>query len=262
MLALTGAAGKQLVVSLVLFICVGLLFSSSARSDGPETDKAKAAVSDKANTNASDAAKKRQEAMQKQLDAARAAYEKENREIQERLDKDPLWHPSHEQVAVIKMEERSQGRRINSFCRDKEGNLLVCLAARPPSKIDTVAGKGPAPADRGSIAKVSPEGKTLATWNLQIEPQAICLSGGGQIYVGGSGKLCKLGADGKVLVSVDSPVAAGLPPLPEFKKQPVATGPEAKQPRRPSRRKSPTCGRSCRRPCRNIRRLPPKPSRD
>ena len=84
--------------------------------------------------------------------------------------------------------------------------------------------------------KVSPDGKKLATWKLEIEPQAICLAVNGQIYVGGSGKLCKLDRDGKVLVSVASPATAALPPLPEFKKQPVPTGPEAEAAERAKQR--------------------------
>ncbi len=169
--------------------------------------------------------KNQQEAVQKSIDAAQEAYEKEKREQQERLKKDPHWRPSHEPVAVIKMEEGSQGREINSFCRDRDGNLLVCLAGRSRNTLDALLGAKPA--DRGSIVKVSPDGRRLGTWKLAMEPQAICLAVDGRIYVGGSGKLCKLDPDGKVLACVDSPATAGLPPLPEYKKRPEPTGPEA-----------------------------------
>jgi len=202
-----------------------LTLTAAAAADQCETDKAKPATSGEPQAKASKAANQQQEAMQQSIAAAQEAYQKEKHEMQERLKKDPLWRPSHEQVAVIKMEGDAQGREIHSFCRDKEGNLLICLAGRAPNMVESLFGK--VATDRGSIVKVSPDGKTLRTWKLAIEPQAICLAADSAIYVGGSGKLCKLDYDGKVLASVDSAATASLPPLPEVKKEPALTGAEA-----------------------------------
>jgi hypothetical protein len=148
--------------------------------------------------------KKQEEAVEKAL----KAYEEEKREQQERLRKDRLWKPSHEQVSVIKVNEGTMGRIVHSFCLNKEGRLLVCCGRNPAeatAKKDT---------DRGEIVLFSPEGKKVGVWQTAIEPQAICIASDGTVYIGGAGKLCTLNKDGNVLRTSDAPNVAELPQLP------------------------------------------------
>jgi hypothetical protein len=167
------------------------------------------------------------DASQKMIQDAQAVYEKEKREMQERLSKDPLWQPTYEQVSVVKVNELAPGREINSFCLNKDGNLLVCCGPKSASLLGTVLGKPNARS--GGIVQFSGDGKLLGEWKLAIEPQAICIGSDGTVYVGGAGKLLKLDQAGSVLQSSESPNMAELPPLPTVEKKPKLTGREAEK---------------------------------
>ncbi len=169
-----------------------------------------------------DQQKKSQESMQNALQEAQAAYEKEQRELKERLDKNPLWQPSHQNVAVIKPGKGP----IESFCRNKEGNLLICCSGAEPSILGSIFGANSTP-QNGVIAVLSPEGEKIADWKMPLNPQAICQGGDGAIYVAGGGRVAKLDQSGKVLAQGDAPNVGELPPLPVVKKEPKKEGPEA-----------------------------------
>jgi hypothetical protein len=91
----------------VLTLACGL-FASNPASRGEDAPKAEkpAAKSNKAT--------KAEDSMQKALQDAQAAYEKEQRDLKDRLEKDPAWQPSHENIAVIKPGKGP----IESFCRN------------------------------------------------------------------------------------------------------------------------------------------------
>jgi hypothetical protein len=152
--------------------------------------------------------------------AAQAAYEKEQRELKERLDKDPAWQPSHENVAVIKPGKGT----IESFCRNKDGNLLVCCSGEQQSVLAGILGGG---SSQRGIYVFSPAGKKIAEWKVPMPPQAICVGHDGAIYVAGGGRMAKLDDSGKVVAEADAPNAGELPPVPVVKQEPKKTGPEA-----------------------------------
>jgi sugar lactone lactonase YvrE len=184
--------------------------------DAPPKDKASAA----------DAEKKRQEARKKAVEEAQQAYENEKRQLQERLRKDPLWQPSHEQVAVIRVNQDAPESTVSSFCLNKEGNLLVCCGGgnrgqQSCEDPNTAPAKAKKAMPQGAIRLFSAEGKKLGVWQSAVEPQAICIASDGTIYVGGAGKLNKLDPAGKVLLTADSPNVAELPPLPCVPKKKV-----------------------------------------
>lgn len=183
----------------------------------------------------SDAKKKQEEARNKALEEAQTAYEKERRELQQRLRDDPLWKPSHEQVGVIKVKEHSKNRMVHSFCLNTEGNLLVCCGRNRGDAPSRTRKRGQVEAKEvagGEILLFSPEGEKLGVWALELEPQAVCMASDGSVYVGGAGKLSKLDKDGKPLLTADSPNVAELPPLPsvpEKKAEPPGEDSEAAQ---------------------------------
>ncbi|MBN2021903.1 MAG: hypothetical protein JW809_03850 [Pirellulales bacterium] len=164
---------------------------------------------------ASDTKKAEEEARRKAaVEQAQSAYEKEQRELRDRLSKDPLWQPSHEQASVIKVSEHVGNRAVHSFCLDGDGNLLVCCGANAPQR----GGGKPDDAEKatapGVILVLSSDGKKVGEWKMEFEPQAICRASDGTVYVGGAGKVAKLDAEGKVLLVADAPNVAELPPLP------------------------------------------------
>lgn len=117
--------------------------------------------------------------------------------------KDPAWKPSHEETAVIRASERKTSGLLHNFCVNADGNLLVCWGGT------SSASRRGAPATEPTAVKVlSPEGKLLATWPLDFEPQAVCVDSTGKVIVGGKGRLAKLDAEGKVLFNGISPALA------------------------------------------------------
>ena len=139
--SLIGAAAKRFVASLLFFVCVGWLNVPSARSDESPTDKANAAAADQAKTNASDVEKKQQEDMQKQIDAAREAYEKEKRETPSGLKGIRFGALRMNRWPSSRWKTISRAARSNSFCRDQEGNLLVCLAGGGRTMVAAMLGE-------------------------------------------------------------------------------------------------------------------------
>ncbi|QDV19180.1 SMP-30/Gluconolaconase/LRE-like region [Gimesia panareensis] len=101
---------------------------------------------------------------------------------------------THEQIAVIEVGSKLlPGMRINSFCLDREGQLLAAC------------GDGP-----GEIRVFDPDGKLLETWKVPIGPEAINVDEDGTVYVAGSGKLLKLDSHGKILVTKEAPHAKAV----------------------------------------------------
>ncbi len=133
----------------ILTLACGLLVSNPACRGDDATDGNKPAAGAKATAASAKAEKqkKAEDSMQHALQDAQAAYEKEQRQLKERLEKDPAWQPSHENVAIIKPGKGP----IESFCRNKDGNLLICCSGQQPSFLGGLLGtsaESPARRDR------------------------------------------------------------------------------------------------------------------
>lgn len=85
--------------------------------------------------------------------------------------------PTHREVEPI----GSGFENLTTFCMDAHGNLLACDAKSR------------------QIRKLTPAGKTSATWNLEFAPWAIHACPDGTIYTAGPGIVAKLDKTGKVL---------------------------------------------------------------
>jgi len=89
--------------------------------------------------------------------------------------------------------------KLNSLAMDGKGNLLVCDAAKK------------------AVLVVSPDGKLAGSLDPGFAPNAVCAHKDGSTYVGGTGKIVKLDAAGKVVASVDVPdegLVAGIATTP------------------------------------------------
>lgn len=117
--------------------------------------------------------------------------------------KDPAWKPTHEEIAVWTICSPARPGLVHSFCVNAEGNLLVCCGAK--SARPDVPASAPEPT---AIKVVSPDGRVVATWPLDFLPQAICRAGGGEVIVGGDGRLARLDATGRVLHTGSAPGAS------------------------------------------------------
>lgn len=111
-------------------------------------------------------------------------------------NKDSGWKPACSEAGVIQIGSSRQPGALKNFCLDAEGNILACMGS---------TGSGPKNAQ--GVRVYSPKGELLKTMPLDMTPEAICVAKDGSIFVGGSGRVLKLDANGKVLASVASPVA-------------------------------------------------------
>ena len=127
------------------------------------------------------------------------AADEESRAATAARAKDPGWKPSAVEAGSIKIGDARSSVALNNFCLNAEGNILACVASNGTARNGENA---------SGIRVYSPNGKLLKTLPLEIKPAAICVAKDGSIFVAGEGRLLKLDADGKVLASAASPVAA------------------------------------------------------
>ena len=127
--------------------------------------------------------------------AIMSSYDAEQQAAARAREKDTSWKPSCKEVNVIQVTERGNPEALRNFCLNKDGNLLVCYAGSGNAK------------NASGLRVYSPKGELVKTLPLEIQPNAVCVAPDGSIFAAGEGRLLKLDATGKVLASVDSPVA-------------------------------------------------------
>ena len=90
--------------------------------------------------------------------------------------------PTHKEIEPI----GAGFENLSTFCMDEDGNVLACDAKA------------------NQIIKLTPAGKTLATWKLEFAPWAVHACPDGTIYSAGPGTVAKLDKTGKVLKTTTS----------------------------------------------------------
>jgi len=99
---------------------------------------------------------------------------------------------THRQANIIQVtDDHGASVPLHTFCLDAQGNILAGI------------GQGP-----GQIRKLDPMGNPVATWPLDIRPEAVTVGPDAAVYVAGSGKLLKLDSQGTVLLQAVAPQAA------------------------------------------------------
>lgn len=118
---------------------------------------------------------------------------------------------THRQAGTIQIAEAGQPQaKVVCYCLTEDGNILAgCVA------------------DTGEVRAFDAEGKLTDTWNLPVNPEAICVGKGGSVYIAGEGKLLKLAPTGSVELTKPSPQAAALTEHPEKLREEVIA--QAKQ---------------------------------
>ena len=130
---------------------------------------------------------------------------------------DPLSLPTHEQTGTIAIPAGDTQLAIHTFCLDGEGRLLATCGGQRLEYVQSETGyEIKEITDAAGIKVLSPSGELLATWPLEVTPQAINVAPDGTIFAGGQGQLVKLDKNGKVLATANAPNVAELPPLPEI----------------------------------------------
>jgi sugar lactone lactonase YvrE len=130
--------------------------------------------------------------------------------------------PSHEQTGTIVIPAGDTQLAIHTFCLDAEGRLLATCGGQRLEYVRGASGyEIKEVTDPAGIKVLSSSGGLLATWPLEVTPQAINVGPDGTIFAGGQGQLVKLDKNGKVLAAADAPNVAELPPLPEIPPPPA-----------------------------------------
>jgi sugar lactone lactonase YvrE len=143
---------------------------------------------------------------------------------------EPEFPPTHEQAAIIAIPVGEEKAAIHTFCLDADGNLLAACGGEQMTYVrGENGGEYKMIQQPSGIRVISPEGKLLETWSLEITPQAVNLGPDGRIYVAGQGRIAKLDKQGKAMITVDSPQLTELTPPPKVEDIPEEKLDEAAQ---------------------------------
>lgn len=95
---------------------------------------------------------------------------------------------------------------LQSFAVDSQGRLLAAVGSRATYGVASSS----APAATREVQVFSAEGKPLAHWPLDFDPQRIAVGPKDEVFVAGAGKIARLEKSGKVITQVDSPHIGAL----------------------------------------------------
>lgn len=122
-------------------------------------------------------------------------------------DAEKEFATTHKQVRIIKPMHDGKAIQLNTFCLDRDGNIVTCVGGTAPEYVMNPDGSQQVRVvNMPNLVQVySPEGELLRATETVFRPTAVNVSPDGMIFVAGDGKIAKIGADGKIIQTVDSP---------------------------------------------------------
>lgn len=129
---------------------------------------------------------------------------------------------THKQARIIKPLHDGQPIKLNTYCLDKDGNILACVGGDDVQYVANDDGSQQVETIKAAklVQVYSPDGDLLRAVALEFEPTAINTAADGSIFVAGAGKVAHLSADLQVLKTIDSPHIGDM----ETFKERVASG--------------------------------------
>jgi hypothetical protein len=123
-------------------------------------------------------------------------------------DKDQLQAPTHRQIRVIEPKVDGKVLKLHTIATANDGHLLAAVGGQSMQYVmndngtdyETKFVKEP-----GLVLMLDAEGNTIKQWELDLTPSALAVAPNDTIYVGGSGRIARLDADGSVTTIIDSP---------------------------------------------------------
>ena len=114
---------------------------------------------------------------------------------------------THKQARIIKPMCDGQPVELNTFCLDKDGNVLACVGGDSVQYVMNADGSQQVKtiSSPQQLQKYSPDGALLRAVDLPFKPTALNTAADGSIFVAGAGKVAHVSADGQLLTTVDSP---------------------------------------------------------
>ncbi|MFK8113043.1 MAG: hypothetical protein AB8B91_12625 [Rubripirellula sp.] len=121
-------------------------------------------------------------------------------------EKDQLQAPTHRQVRLIEPKVNGKTLKLHTIATTADGHLLAAVGGQSMQYLMNAGGyETKVIQEPALVLMLDSEGKILTKWKLDLTPSALAVSPDGSIYVGGSGKIAKLGPDGSLLKTIDSP---------------------------------------------------------
>ena len=122
---------------------------------------------------------------------------------------------THHQVRTIAIPMGEHPVEIHTFCIDHAGNLLAATGKERTGLVRGADGlRSETVREPYGIRVIHPDGRLLATWKLDVIPQAVNVAPDGTVYFGGEGKVGRLGRDGQIVAIAEAPQVTELGPLP------------------------------------------------
>ena len=134
--------------------------------------------------------------------------EAQRRELERRLREDPAWKASHQEVDVIFVGDDLGSGAVHNFCLYRDGSVLVGCGGKRFEYVFDENNDSPSRGfqikeieESAEIRVISLEGKTVAKWQVDVKPEAICVHRDGQLWVAENGRhrVTRYDRQGKVL---------------------------------------------------------------
>ncbi len=143
-------------------------------------------------------------------------------EIESKADEDDdddgmktSFEATHQETDFLKPTLDGEPVQLNTFELDDQGNIWACvsllnkLKTKREGASDDSDGNEASVKAQGYILVYSPEKLLVKQIPIPFSPTAIDLDPSGTVYAAGEGKLCKMTAEGKVLLAATTPNMAG-----------------------------------------------------
>ncbi len=126
------------------------------------------------------------------------------------------FEATHQETDFLKPTLDGEPVQLNTFELDDQGNIWACVSLlnRPKSNRDASddedsGDKAEDDAAKGYILVYGPDKELVRQIPVPFAPTAIDLDPSGIVYTAGEGKICKMTAEGKVLLAATTPNMAG-----------------------------------------------------
>lgn len=125
-----------------------------------------------------------------------------------------IAEPTHKQVRAFQPLHAGKPIHLNTFCLDREGNIVAAVGGFSPYEVQTdEASEGEqtesSSAPAGFIQIYSPDWELNKELPLDFQPTAVNFDTEGNLYVGGESVLCKFSPAGDLIKRSLSPNLAG-----------------------------------------------------
>ncbi len=98
--------------------------------------------------------------------------------------------PTHKQVKLLRPIGNAANVHLNTFCLDRNGNIVAAVGSTPEDDDSKVA---------GFVQTYSPDWQLLSEIPLDFAPTAVNFDKSGFLYVAGNSALCKFSENGELL---------------------------------------------------------------